>query len=110
MIHADAIEQDLMAEAADEAANVLRALSNPSRLLLLCRLVEGERSVGELVARLGLTQAYVSQQLSRLRAMGLVQCRREGRSVLYRLGDPRLVPVIEAVHHAFCASRDGSPG
>ncbi len=96
------IQQDRMAEAADEAAEVLRALSNPSRLLLLCQLVEGEYSVGELVDRLDLGQAYVSQQLSRLRALGLVKCRRDGRSVLYSLADDRLIVVIEALHRAFC--------
>jgi DNA-binding transcriptional ArsR family regulator len=72
-----------MAKSAEEAAGYMRALSNPSRLLLLCQLVEGEMSVGELEVALNLGQAYVSQQLARLRSEGLVATRRDGRVVYY---------------------------
>lgn len=91
-----------MAAAADEAAAVLRALSNPSRLLILCQLVEGNRSVRDLEDALGLGQAYVSQQLARLRGEGLVAGRRQGREMRYSLRDPRIRPVLEALHAAFC--------
>ena len=91
-----------MAAAADEAASCLRALSNPSRLLLLCYLVEGERSVGELETALDLGQAYVSQQLARLRAEGLVKAARDGRIVRYSLADPRVVPVLQVLYEQFC--------
>ena len=94
--------QDRMALAADEAASMLRALSNPSRLLLLCQLVEREKSVGELEVALGLSQAYVSQQLARLRAEGLVAATREGRIVRYRLADSRITPVIKTLYEQFC--------
>ncbi len=104
------IQQDAMADAADEAAGVLRGLSNPSRLLLLCRLLDGERSVSDLVEELGLGQAYVSQQLSRLRGAGLVACRRDGRNMFYRLADARLIIVIEALHRAFCPPVTPGPG
>lgn len=92
-----------MAQSAAEAANCLRALSNPSRLLLLCQLVEGERSVGELEAALDLGQAYVSQQLARLRADGLVKAEREGRIVRYSLADPRVIPILEVLYREYCS-------
>lgn len=94
--------QQQMAAAAEDAAGVLRTLSNPSRLLILCQLVGGERSVGELEQALGLGQAYVSQQLARLRGEGLVTARRDGRAMLYSLKDPRVEPVLAALYAAFC--------
>ena len=94
--------QDRMALAAEEAASMLRALSNPSRLLLLCQLVEREKSVSELESALSLTQAYVSQQLARLRAEGLVAATREGRIVRYRLADGRIAPVIQTLYEQYC--------
>ncbi len=100
---ASQISQDLMAAAAEEAASVLRALSNPSRLLILCQLVEQERTVGELEEALGLGQAYVSQQLARLREEGLVAATRNGRQMRYRLDDPRVIPVVQTLYNQFCA-------
>lgn len=96
------ISQERMALAAEEAAGMLRALSNPSRLLILCQLVEREKSVGELETALDLGQAYVSQQLARLRAEGLVAATREGRVMRYRLSDPRITPVIQALYDQYC--------
>ena len=93
---------DPMVAAADEAAGVLKALSNPARLKLLCALVPGEKSVGELEAILDARQAYVSAQLARLRAEGLVETRREGRAIHYRLADPRVTPVLERLYEVFC--------
>lgn len=93
-----------MAASAEEAANCLRALSNPSRLLLLCQLVEGERSVGELETALDLGQAYVSQQLARLRADGLVKAERDGRIVRYSLSDPRVIPILEVLYREYCST------
>ena len=101
----DAPNYDL-AEAATEAAGVLRALSNPSRLLILCRLSEGEMTVGELETELGLNQAYVSQQLARLREEELVAATREGRQMRYRISDPRVAPVIRTLYEQFCAKAD----
>ena len=101
------IDQSAMAEAAENAANCLRALSNPSRLLLLCELLAGERNVGDLEASLGLGQAYVSQQLARLRGEGLVTARREGRIVYYSLADSRVKPILEVLYSQFCEPKDG---
>lgn len=89
-------------EAANDAAAMLKSMSNPSRLRLLCALVEGPMTVGELEQALGCSQSYVSGQLARLRAEGLVARDREGRSQLYRLGDPRTKPVLEALYSVFC--------
>ncbi|NCO22200.1 MAG: winged helix-turn-helix transcriptional regulator [Rhodobacterales bacterium] len=93
---------EAMALAAEEAAAGLRALSNPSRLLILCKLVEGPSTVGALEAALGLGQAYVSQQLARLRADGVVTARKDGRHVRYSLSDPRITPILQALHDAYC--------
>jgi ArsR family transcriptional regulator, virulence genes transcriptional regulator len=94
--------QDRMAMAADEAATMLKALSNPSRLLILCQLVDGEKNVTELEVALHLSQAYVSQQLARLRAEGLVAATREGRVMRYRLADPRIAPVLRTLYDQYC--------
>lgn len=91
-----------IAEAADDAAAVMRALSNPSRLRLLCALVGGEKSVSELEKVLGASQSYVSGQLARLRSEGLVACDRDGRIIRYRLADPRVTPVLERLYEVFC--------
>lgn len=93
--------QELQHGAVD-AANVLRALSNPSRLMLLCELVEAEKSVGELERALGMSQAYVSQQLARLRSDELVSVRRDGRSAYYSLADGRVKPLLAVLYEQFC--------
>ena len=88
--------------AAGEASTLLKSLSHEGRLLLLCQLADGERSVGELTEALGLRQASISQQLSRLRAEGLVTTRKEGQSVYYRLDDERAGKIIELIHSFYC--------
>ncbi len=93
---------DPMDAAANEAADLLKALSNPGRLRILCALVPGEMSVGELETALGASQSYVSGQLLRLRNEGLVACTREGRNIRYRLADPRVRPLLERVYEIFC--------
>ena len=87
---------------AEMAASCLRALSNPSRLLILCLLVDGEKTVGEIEKELGLSQAYVSQQLARLRAEAIVAAERDGRLVRYRISDERIAPVIEVLYRQYC--------
>ncbi|WP_375282197.1 ArsR/SmtB family transcription factor [Pseudooctadecabacter sp.] len=89
--------------AAQEAADLLKIMANPQRLRLLCILLEGERSVGELEQAVGASQAYASSQLARLRADGLVEATRHGRSVRYKLSDPRVTPILERLYEVFCA-------
>ncbi|QEE35264.1 winged helix-turn-helix transcriptional regulator [Octadecabacter sp. SW4] len=91
-----------MDAAAGEAADVLKALSNPQRLRLLCALLPGERCVGDLEEALGASQSYVSGQLARLRAEGFVACDRDGRTIRYRLADPRIGPILERLYEVFC--------
>lgn len=92
-----------MDTAAQEASDLLKVLSNPQRLRLLCCLLAGERSVGELEESVGATQSYVSGQLAKLRAEGIVKTEREGRIIRYRLADPRVTPIIERLYEVFCA-------
>ncbi len=87
---------------AQEAADFLKALAHESRLLMLCILSEGEKSVGELEEILDLRQPAVSQQLARLRMDGLVETRREGKTIYYRLASEEARLVIGAIYSAFC--------
>ncbi|SFR36274.1 transcriptional regulator, ArsR family [Yoonia tamlensis] len=91
-----------MDAAAVEAAELFKALSNPGRLRILCALVPGEQTVGALEEQLGASQSYVSGQLLRLRSEGLVICERDGRSMRYRLADPRVRPMLERAYEVFC--------
>lgn len=102
-------EIDPMEAAAGEAADVLRALSNPRRLRILCALVPGDMSVGELEQALNASQSYVSGQLLKLRAEGLVDCERDGRTMRYRLSDPRVKPILERLYEVFCPVDAGEP-
>jgi ArsR family transcriptional regulator, virulence genes transcriptional regulator len=101
---APVITLDLVAmdKAAESAAELLKSLSNPARLRILCALVPQVRSVGELELALGRSQSYVSGQLARLRAEGLVEAERDGRVMRYRLADPRLTPILLALYTVFC--------
>lgn len=88
---------------AQDAAALLRQLANPRRLMLLCQLAaEGEVTVGRLAQRVGLSQAALSQNLMRLRAEGLVTCRRQGTHLHYRIADPRVRHLMDALHALFC--------
>jgi DNA-binding transcriptional ArsR family regulator len=91
-----------MIPASGQAADLMKSLSHPQRLLVLCALGGEERSVGELRDMLSIDQVPMSQQLMRLRADGLVEARREGTTVFYRIARPEVLAVIEALHQAFC--------
>ena len=92
-----------MMPASEQAAELMRSLSHPQRLMVLCALGGGEKSVAQLRDELGIDQVPMSQQLMRLRADGLVEARREGTSVFYRIARDEVLLVIEALHKAFCA-------
>ncbi|WP_227751517.1 ArsR/SmtB family transcription factor [Tabrizicola oligotrophica] len=91
-----------MATRAAEAATFLKALSHEGRLMILCHLSSGEKSVTELEERLGARQAAVSQQLARLRAEGLVAARRDGKAIYYSIKDPKAGAIMELVYDMFC--------
>ena len=84
------------------ASNFLKSVSHEGRLMILCHLVTGEKSVTELEELLSARQAAVSQQLSRLRLEGLVVPRREGKAIYYSLADNRPRRILELVYELFC--------
>jgi DNA-binding transcriptional ArsR family regulator len=84
-----------------EAAELMRLLGNANRIQLLCQIAQGERSVGQLEEQLDIKQPALSQQLAELRKAGLVQTRRESRSILYSLGEGRVRPLLEMLLVAF---------
>lgn len=96
-------EIDEIAASAETAASFLKAISHEGRLMILCHLVTGEKSVTELEQLLGARQAAVSQQLSRLRLEGLVTPRREGKAIYYSLADDRPRKMLELVYELFCS-------
>ncbi len=102
MFEADSIAQ--VQEKVAEVSATLRLLANEKRLLVLCRLaIAGEMSVGALAEAVGLSQSALSQHLARLRADGLVATRRDGQVLHYRIGDPRVRRLLEALYGIYCA-------
>ena len=91
-----------MAERAEEAAELLASMANPKRLLVLCHLVEGERSVGDLAERVQLGQSALSQHLSKMRALGLVKTRREAQTVFYRLASSEVRALLATLYDLYC--------
>ena len=87
---------------AGEAAQLLRALGNERRLMILCQLSDGERSVGELLPAVGLSQSALSQHLAVLREEGIVATRREAQTIWYRIADPAAVKVVATLAEIFC--------
>lgn len=98
-------EMDRIVENATNASNFLKAVSHEGRMMILCHLVTGEKSVTELEELLSARQAAVSQQLSRLRLEGLVIPRREGKAIYYRLADDKPRRILELVYDLFCAEQ-----
>jgi ArsR family transcriptional regulator len=88
---------------ASEAAGMLKSLSNEKRLMILCKLLEaGEMSVLPLADEVGLSQSALSQHLARMRAERIVEFRREGQTIHYRLADPKVALVLKALKSIFC--------
>lgn len=94
---------DEMLENARDASEFLKALAHESRLLMLCLLIQGERTVTELEQLLDMRQSAVSQQLARLRAEDLVEARREGKNVYYSIARPEVVEIVGSLYAAFCS-------
>jgi len=91
-----------MQTAADEASNLLKALSNRHRLLIVCQLIEKERSVGELAALLKIRDSTVSQHLALLRKDGLVTARRDGQTIWYSIGSEPARELVSALYRVYC--------
>ena len=89
-------------ESAEAATRLLKLLASEQRLLLLCRLVTGEASVGELAEHAKLAQSAASQHLAKMRAEGLVATRREAQTIYYRIGNPAVMRILDALSDIYC--------
>lgn len=103
-------EDGLMLDRAKQASEFLKALAHESRLLILCLLCEGKKSVTDLEELLSMRQPAVSQHLARLRHDGLVETAREGRIVYYTLANEDTRKILSAVHEVFCARHKRGAG
>ena len=99
------LELSDMRLAAGRACNLMKVLSNPDRLMLLCEMAQGEKTVTDLQEALGITQPTLSQQLAVLRAQALVDTRREGKNIFYRLASPQAMAVMQVLYQQFCEPR-----
>lgn len=93
-------------QAASEVSRIMRMLSNERRLMILCKLAEGEKSVTELTRELEVRQSNVSQQLALLRQDGLVKGRRDAQTVFYSLSDDKVRQIMELLYRLYCPQQD----
>lgn len=98
------VEMRLLEQRAGEVAIVLKALANPRRLLLLCKLAEhGRMSVGQLAEAVGISQSALSQHLAVMREEKLVTFDRDGQTLHYRIADARLSALLDSLYRIYCA-------
>ena len=98
----EGMDLDLMQENAARASDLMKLLSHPHRLMILCELNQGERSVGELAERIGINQSPLSQHLARMRHEGVVEARREAQTVYYSLAGEETSAVISLLYSLYC--------
>ncbi|MEA5098079.1 MAG: metalloregulator ArsR/SmtB family transcription factor [Burkholderiaceae bacterium] len=98
----------LMRAAAGRATGVLRTLANEDRLLLLCQLSQGEKSVGELEGLLDVHQPTLSQQLGVLRNEGIVHTRRDGKRIYYSVADDKILALLNTLYQLYCPNAQGA--
>ncbi len=103
------IDLNKMMDSAAQASELLKTLANPNRLLILCILSQGERSVGELEELLAIRQPTLSQQLAVLRDQELVDTRRSGKQVFYRLASNETEQVIGLLYELYCGEKKQKP-
>lgn len=104
----ETISLDAMRAAADNARALLKTLSNPDRLLLLCKLSQGEHCVSDLESAVGIHQPTLSQQLGVLREEKLVHTRREGKQIYYSIASPEALAVMRLLYELYCNKPQGS--
>jgi len=97
------VDVEIMERAADQASGLLKALSNRHRLLIICQLIDGERSVGELAGFLNLRDSTVSQHLALLRRDGLVSARRDAQTIYYSIASEPAREVLKTLYQAYCS-------
>ncbi|QOY92747.1 winged helix-turn-helix transcriptional regulator [Massilia sp. UMI-21] len=107
MPHPQQLDLQDMRAAAAQACSLLKVLGNPDRLMLLCQLTQGEYSVGELEALLGIVQPTLSQQLGVLREERLVSTRRDGKQIFYQIDSPEALAVMQVLYQQFCLPNQG---
>ena len=96
------IAADELQEIASEASDFLKQLANEQRLMILCHLADGEKSVSELQGLLGLQQSSLSQHLAKLRNQNIIEARRSAQTMLYSIADPNALQVIQLLHKIYC--------
>ena len=101
------LDLDKMKTSAGKACQMMKVLSNPDRLMLLCQLSQGEKRVGELEEILGIVQPTLSQQLTVLREEELVTTRRDGKSIYYQIASSQALAVMNVLFDQFCKSPEG---
>lgn len=99
------IDSTEMEAAADQASDLLKALSNRHRLLMICQLIDGERSVGDLAGFLNLRDSTVSQHLALLRKDGLVAARRDAQTIYYSIASDPAREVLKTLYQVYCAPK-----
>jgi DNA-binding transcriptional ArsR family regulator len=99
------IDSDIMERAADQASDLLKALSNRHRLLIICQLIDGEHAVGELAEFLDLRDSTVSQHLALLRKDGLVTARRDAQTIYYSIASEPAREILKTLYQIFCSAR-----
>ena len=99
-------ETDVMVANAADAADYLKKIAHPSRLMIVCTLVDGERSVRDLEDTLGIRQPALSQQIAELREAGFIVGRKESKNMFYRLADGRVLDFVATMHRLFCETPD----
>ncbi|WP_301101926.1 metalloregulator ArsR/SmtB family transcription factor [Propionivibrio sp.] len=102
MSKARTLDIESMRAAAVQATSALRTLANPDRLLLLCQLTQGEKSVGELADLLGIVQPTLSQQLGVLRQEEMVETRRVGKQIYYSVKDQKVLTILNQLYSLYC--------
>lgn len=100
--NAPVLDLEWMRHQAGQVVSLLKVMGNPDRLLLLCQMLQGEYSVGELEEMLDIHQPTLSQQLGVLRNEGLVATRREGKFIYYSVAHPHVQALLETLHHLYC--------
>ena len=101
------LDLDTMKASASQACRLMKVLSNPDRLMLLCQLSLGEKRVGELEDILGIVQPTLSQQLTVLRDEALVNTRRDGKNIYYQIASPQALAVMNVLFDQFCGPQAG---
>jgi DNA-binding transcriptional ArsR family regulator len=104
MKHGADIDLNQMSQSADRASSLMKTLGHRDRLMILCHLAEGEKSVGQIAELLEISQSPLSQHLSRMRKENLVETRREAQTIYYSLKSGEASRIVEVLYELFCAS------